>query len=286
MTRARRARPILGFLGVVVFILVTWELAKVLAGDPWRSGDEVLWRPPLSWKPVNDLNLPHLWTIASAFFGIDAAGETYLSSLARAALFTLREAFLGFFLGVTVGLGLAILLVHVRVLERGLVPLLVASQTVPIIAIAPVVVVGLKAGWFGVAIVATYLTFFPVTIAALRGMRSADPRAFELMRSYAAGRRTILTKLRLPASPPYLFTAFRIAATASVVGAIVGEFPAGIREGLGGSLLQSMQYYAFSPGDLWAAIMMCAVVGIVAFSLVVIAERLVLRNYRRVEEFA
>ena len=286
MRTSRRARPVIGFLGVVVFILVTWELAKVLAGDPWRSGEQVVWQPPFSWKPVNDLNLPHLWTIASALFGIDAAGETYLSSLARAALFTLREAFLGFFLGVTVGMGLAILLVHVRVLERGLVPLLVASQTVPIIAIAPVVVVGLKAGWFGVAIVATYLTFFPVTIAALRGMRSADPRAFELMRSYAAGRRTILTKLRLPASPPYLFTAFRIAATASVVGAIVGEFPAGIREGLGGSLLQSMQYYAFSPGDLWAAIMMCALVGVIAFSLVVIAERLVLRNYRRVEEFA
>ncbi len=186
----------------------------------------------------------------------------------------------------SVGLGLAILLVHVRVLERGLVPLLVASQTVPIIAIAPVVVVGLKAGWFGVAIVATYLTFFPVTIAALRGMRSADPRAFELMRSYAAGRRTILTKLRLPSSPPYLFTAFRIAATASVVGAIVGEFPAGIREGLGGALLQSMQYYAFSPEDLWAAILMCAVVGIIAFAAVVIAERVALRNYRRVEEYA
>ena len=132
------------------------------------------------------------WTIAAAFLGVDAAGETYVSSLLRAGLFTLREAILGFVLGVSVGLGLAIVLVHVRVLERGLVPLLVASQTVPIIAIAPVIVVGLKAGWFGVAIVATYLTFFPVTIAALRGMRSADPRAFELMRSYAAGRRTIL----------------------------------------------------------------------------------------------
>jgi len=286
MTRARRSRPVLGFLGVVVFILVTWELAKLLAGDPWRNGDQVLWTPPFSWKAVNDLNLPHIWTIGAAFFGIDAAGETYLSQLIRAGLFTLRESILGFFLGVSVGMLLAIALVHVRVLERGLVPLLVASQTVPIIAIAPVVVVGLKAGWFGVAIVATYLTFFPVTIAALRGMRSADPRAFELMRSYAAGRRTILAKLRLPASPPYLFTAFRIAATASVVGAIVGEFPAGIREGLGGSLLQAMQYYAFSPEDLWAAIAMCALVGIVAFLAVVIAERLVLRNYRPVEEFA
>ena len=286
MTLSRRARPVLGFLGVVVFLLVTWELAKLLAGDPWRSGDQLLWRPPLAWKPVNDLNLPHLWTIVGAFFGVDAKGETYLSSLLRAALFTLREAVLGFFMGVTFGMLLATILIHVRVLERGLVPILVASQTVPIIAIAPVIVVGLKSGWFGVAIVTTYLTFFPVTIAALRGMRSADPRAFELMRSYAAGRRTILWRLRLPASPPYLFTAFRIAATASVVGAIVGEFPAGIREGLGGALLQSMQYYAFSPGDLWAAIAACALVGVVAFLAVVIAERIVLRGYRPVEAFA
>jgi NitT/TauT family transport system permease protein len=286
MTTSRRARPVLGFLAVVVFILVTWELAKLLAGDPWRSGDQLIWTPPFSWKPVNDLNLPHIWTIWAAFFELDNAGDTYLSQLVRAGLFTLRESVLGFFLGVSVGLLLAIVLVHVRTLERGLVPLLVASQTVPIIAIAPIVVVGLKAGWFGVAIVATYLTFFPVTIAALRGMRSADPRAFELMRSYASDRRTVLTKLRLPASPPYLFTAFKIAATASVVGAIVGEFPAGIREGLGGSLLQAMQYYAFSPQDLWAAIAMCAIVGIVAFVAVVIAERLVLRNYRPTEEFA
>ena len=132
-------------------------------------------------------------------FEQDARGTSYVAALLGAAFFTLREAILGFFLGAGVGLGLAIVLVHVGVLERGLVPLLVASQTVPIVATcAPVVVVGLKAGWFGVALVATYLTFFPVTIAALRGMRAADPRAFELMRSYAADRRTVLGKLRLP----------------------------------------------------------------------------------------
>ena len=86
-----------------------------------------------------------------------------------------------------------------------------ASQTIPIIAIAPLIVIGLKADWFGVAIVATYLTFFPVTIAAFRGLRAYDPRAMELMRSYAASRSAILRKLRLPASRPYLFTGFRIA---------------------------------------------------------------------------
>jgi NitT/TauT family transport system permease protein len=279
---------VLRFVGVIIFILVTWELAKLLAGDPWRFGESTtpVWDPPFRWKPVNDINLPHLWTIAAAVFEQDARGDAYVTSLLGAAFFTLREAMLGFFLGAGFGLGLAIVLIHVRVLERGLVPLLVASQTIPIIAIAPLIVVGLKAGWFGVAIVATYLTFFPVTIAALRGMRSADPRAFELMRSYAADRRTVLGKLRLPASPPYLFTAFKIAATASVVGAIVGEFPAGIREGLGGALLQAMQYHSFSPGDLWVAIAMCALLGIVAFLLVVIAERRVLRSYRPTEDFA
>jgi NitT/TauT family transport system permease protein len=94
----------------------------------------------------------------------------------------------------------------------------------------------------------------------------------------------VLRKLRLPASPPYLFTAFKIAATASVVGAIVGEFPAGIRDGLGGSLLQAMQYYTFSPADLWAAIVACSAVGILAFLLVVGAERVALRDYRPLEE--
>ena len=162
--------------------------------------------------------------------------------------------------------------------------MLVASQTIPIIAIAPLVVIGLKAGWLGVAIVASYLTFFPVTVAAIRGLRAADARAFELLRSYAADRRTVLTKLRLPASAPFLFTAFKISATASVVGAIVGEFPAGIREGLGGALLQSMQYYSINPCRLWAAILVSAALGIGAFLVVLAAERWALRTYRPIEE--
>jgi NitT/TauT family transport system permease protein len=143
--------------------------------------------------------------------------------------------------------------------------------------------VGLKAGWLGVAIVASYLTFFPVTIAAIRGLRAADPRAFELLRSYAASPRTVLTKLRFPASTPYVFTALKVSATASVVGAIVGEFPAGIREGLGGALLQATQYSSISPGRLWAAILMTAVLGIGAFLLVVAVERWALRSYRPVD---
>ena len=285
----RRLRPLIGTLSVVAILLVLWELAKVIAGDPWRyesflgTGIALQFSPPLRIIQFNDINLPHVWDVLGAFGDQSADGEPYLMSLLWSALFTLRGAALGFALGTLIGLGLAVLLIHVRTLERGIVPLLVASQTIPIVAIAPLIVVGLKAGWLGVAIVASYLTFFPVTIAAIRGLRAADPRAFELMRSYAAPRSSVLAKLRFPASAPFVFTAFKVSATASVVGAIVGEFPAGIREGLGGALLQAMQYYSISPGRLWAAILVTAIAGIGAFLLVIAVERRALRGYRPTE---
>jgi NitT/TauT family transport system permease protein len=100
------------------------------------------------------------------------------------------------------------------------------------------------------------------------------------MRSYAAGRRTILKSVRIPAAYPYLFTAFKVSATASIVGAIVGELPSGFREGLGGSILLGMQYYTLSPEDLWATVLMAAALGMLAFLAVVIAERLTLRHQR------
>jgi len=289
--RARRAwvRPVVGFVAIIAVLVVAWEGAKWIAGDPWDITSilgipvTIVHDPPSRWTPVNDINLPHVWLIFESFVETDANGETLLQGLVAAALFTFRGAAIGFALGASVGLLLAIMLVHVRFLERALLPLLVASQTIPIIAIAPVIVVGLKAGWFSIAIVASYLTFFPVTVAAIRGMRSADPRAYELMRSYAARDRTVLWRLRLPASTPYLFTAFKIAATASIVGAIVGELPSGIRDGLGGTLLTSMQYYSIQPERLWAAIAVAAALGIFCFVLVVIVERWALRNYRPTE---
>ena len=231
---------------------------------------------------ASDINLPHVWDVIGAFGTVDARGETLLGSLIGSALFTLRGALVGFAIGAVVGLGLAILVVHVRILERALVPIIVASQTIPIVALAPIIVIGLQAGWFGIAIVASYLTFFPVTVAAIRGLRAADPRAIELMRSYAAGRRSILTNVRIPAAYPYLFTAFKVSATASIVGAIVGELPSGFREGLGGSILLAMQYYTLSPGDLWATAIVAAGLGVVAFLFVGFAERLALRNQRPV----
>ena len=281
-------RPVLGFAAAVVALAVAWELLKWLAGDPWRfdsflgTGISIQHTPPFKLVMASDINLPHVWDVIGAFGTVDAAGTPFITSLIGSALFTLRGAVVGFAIGAVVGLGLAILLVHVRMLERALVPIVVASQTIPIVALAPIIVIGLQAGWFGIAIVASYLTFFPVTIAAIRGLRAADPRAFELMRSYAAGRRSTLRHVRLPAASPYLFTAFKVSATASIVGAIVGELPSGFREGLGGAILLSMQYYTLSPADLWATVIVAAGLGVVAFLVVVMAERFALRNQRPV----
>lgn len=287
-TLAASVRPIAGFLSVLLVLVVGWELVKWFAGDPWRypsflgTGLQIDHTPPFHLNQASDINLPHVWDVVGAFAAVDAAGRSGLESLIGSAFFTLRGALVGFALGAAFGLALAILLVHVRILERALVPLVVASQTIPIVALAPIIVVGLQAGWFGIAIVASYLTFFPVTVAAIRGLRAADPRAIELMRSYAADRRSILKNVRMPAAYPYLFTAFKVSATASIVGAIVGELPSGFREGLGGSILLGMQYYTLSPADLWATVVVAAALGMLAFLAVVVAERLTLRHQRPV----
>jgi NitT/TauT family transport system permease protein len=227
--------------------------------------------------------MPHVHDILQAFREpVTTGGPALIHPLLDAAWFTAKEALAGFVLGAVIGFSLAVLLVHSRLLERGLLPYIVASQTVPILAVAPMVVVGLGSkgveGWKAVAILAAYLTFFPVAINALRGLKSADPRAFELMDSYAASRWRILWRLRVPASLPYVFTALKISATASVIGAIIGETPASIQEGLGGAIVNFNQYYSLQPTFLWATNIVCAAVGLALFGLVALSERLVLRR--------
>ena len=177
---------------------------------------------------------------------------------------------------------LAVLLAHVMLLERGLLPFVVGSQTVPILAIAPMVVIGLGSrgiqGWKSVAILAAWLTFFPVCINTLRGLKSPDPRAVELMESYAASRWRVLWQLRVPSSVPYIFTALKISATASVIGAIIGETPASIQGGLGGAIVNFNQYYSLQPTFLWATNVVCAAMGLLFFGLVVLAEHVVVRR--------
>jgi NitT/TauT family transport system permease protein len=280
--RARHTSLIeaLGRAGLVVVVVVVllglWELYRWI----WvRTG----WTWPFV---VNDTSMPHVWTIFKAFGQPAQVNQpSLISVLLHKAAFTAKEAAAGFALGAVIGFVLAVVLVHARLLRRGFLPYIVGSQTVPILAIAPMVVLwvnprlpGSLQGWGAVAVIATYLTFFPVTINTLRGLQSADARALELMRTYAASRWSVLWKLRVPASLPYVFSALRLAATASVVGAIIGELPTGLQDGLGGAIINFNQYYSIEPQELWATNVIAAALGIAFFLVVVVVERVVVRR--------
>lgn len=284
----RLPRPLRQAVSLIVLLLllaIAWEGIKWIGGDPWRVSNNPFsleHNPPFRFKSASDLNLPHLWDIFEAFGNQSRRnGPTLISVLTAASWFTFREAVVGFLLGSFLGFALGVVFAHSNLLERGMMPYVVASQTVPILAIAPMVIIWLKAGWVSVAIISAYLTFFPVTINTLRGLRSPDPMALELMHSYAATKWIILWKLRFPAALPYIFTALKISATASVVGAIIGELPSGIRDGLGGAILNFNSYYISAPSRLWATILMTAVLGIVFYLLITALETAVLRGRHR-----
>ncbi len=270
------ARRALAVAAVLVALVGLYELYRWI----WASTG---WTHPFV---VNDTSMPHVWVILHALWQPAQVNQPSLGNiLFHKSLFTAKEAAAGFALGAVIGFAIGIVLVHSRLLVRGFLPYIVASQTIPILAIAPMVVVwvnpklpGSLQGWGSVAVIAAYLTFFPVAINTLRGLQSADPRALELMRTYAATRWTVLWKLRVPASMPFVFSALRIAATASVVGAIIGELPSGLQSGLGGAILNFNQYYSIEPQELWATNIVAALLGIVFFVVVVVVEKLVVRR--------
>jgi NitT/TauT family transport system permease protein len=274
-------------IALVLFLIVVaviWEAFKWLAGDPWRlSAIGYTHKPPFHLLQASDLQLPHLWDIAAAL--VQPVQRNQHQSLGQfllgAAFFTWREALLGFTVGTITGILLAAAFVHFRVVERAFVPYVIGTQTIPIVALAPIIVVSLGRGTVSVVLIAAYLTFFPVTIAEMRGLRSPDPRALELMRSYAAGRWTTMWKVRFPASIPYLFTALKVAATAAVVGTIIGEDPAGTAEGLGRAIVNFNQQYISGPEKLWATILIAAGVGIVSYVLVRLLEVIVVGRHGR-----
>lgn len=290
-SRARSlSTMVVRFLIVFVVFCLVWEGLKLIAGTPWRLNTadgawfNLLWFPPLPVKFASDLNMPHLWDIFNALVQpAQRNGPLLLNILVQATMFTMQSAIVGFVLGTLLGLALGTLFAHSTLFERALVPYVVASQTIPILAIAPMVVIWLKAGWLSVAILAAYLCFFPVTINTFRGLRSPDPRAIELMKSYAASRWTTLWKVRFPSALPYIFTALKIAATTSIVGAIIGELPSGLGDGLGRVILNFNSEYAIRPPKLWATILFVAIVGILFFVTVSLVERLLTRNMRKLD---
>ena len=279
-----RTALVLGALAVLALVWTGYKAMGAATGDVWPGTSRPL---PV---PTDDTTLPPFMDIVRRFGQPQRTGDPIplWQYLVDASLFTFREAFVGFLAGIVIGLGLAILMLRSRWLERGLLPWIIVSQTVPLIALAPVVVAwgnqlpfGYWQSWMSVAVIATYLTFFPVTVNALRGLMSPGRLPLELMRSYAASDRATLVKVRFPASVPYLIPALKLAATASVVGAIVGEISAGLRGGLGRLIIDYSQQYLTDPARLYCAVIAAGLVGILFVALIDVLDRILMRGRPR-----
>jgi NitT/TauT family transport system permease protein len=193
---------------------------------------------------------------------------------------TLSAALLGFALGGAFGTILAVLIVHVRTLEKSLLPWIICSQMVPILAVAPIVIVVLGAiglrGLLPKSIISAYLCFFPVAIGMVKGLNSPDPIQRDLMRTWSATPSQVFWKLRCPCSVPFLFASIKVAITISIVGAIVGELPTGAQAGLGARLLAGT-YYGQTL-QIWAALFMAALLAATLVSIAGVVERWTLRR--------
>ena len=272
-------RRTLSFVVILGVLVAFWEGYKVVA-----KGLDTTW--PV--RPDNK-SMPHVWDIIGELFTRRRAGEDILLVLLlKEAMFTFREAAVGFIIGAGFGFNLAVVFERYKLLERSLMPYVIASQTIPLIAIAPIIVVwGGRfdwPSWIPASIIAAYLSFFPVTINTLRGLRSPSPTAMELMRSYAASRNEVLWKVQVPSAMPYIFTALKVAATASVIGALVGELPSSLDRGLGRALLTFTYTFISAPEKLFAAVLVSALLGIVFVSIVSFGERMLIPPTRRIAE--
>lgn len=193
---------------------------------------------------------------------------------------TLSSTLLGFVIGSLLGIGLAVAIVHSRTLDRSLMPWIIASQTIPILAIAPMIVVVFNAinitGIVPKAFISTYLSFFPVTVGVVKGLRSPERLHLDLMRTYSASTAQTFWKLRWPSSVSFLFASMKVGIASSLVGAIVGEMPTGAVAGIGARLL-SGSYYGQTT-QIWAALLTAALMAAVLVTLVDVIDRLVGRR--------
>jgi NitT/TauT family transport system permease protein len=271
--------------GIVAVVIVVWYAAAVWLNAPQVidrfKSDEKSWTTreliDATWsmdRPV--LPAPHQIAVNlyETVFQTPIASKR---SLVYHAGVTVSSTLLGFLFGSVLGILLAVGTVHSPVLDRSLLPWIIASQTVPILAIAPMVVVVLGSigfvGLFPKAVISMYLCFFPVTIGMVKGLRSPDPLQLDLMRTYSASPAQVLWKLRWPAATDFMFASLKVAIATSLVGAIVGELPTGAQAGLGARLL-SGSYYGQTI-QIWSALFMAATIGVALVAVVGLIEHLV-----------
>jgi NitT/TauT family transport system permease protein len=257
--RPRRGRGVVAAIGVPLLLilgtLVVWELAKVVTGS-------------------DDRTMPHVWSIAQQLWTRTSQDELYVTFLVRNMFATFKASATGLVFGAALGLLSGVLIARSRWFGAGVLPLTVAAQTVPIVAVAPALVLWLGTGWTTKASIAAYLTFFPVTVATAKGIQSVPADSLDLMKTYGASSRTLLTKVQLPAALPLILVGLETAAAFSVVGAIVGELPFGSKEGLGVVILTSWQFYSLKPEALYCAALAACLLG----GLMVIGVRLLGRT--------
>jgi NitT/TauT family transport system permease protein len=268
---------------IVAAILVIWYIASVWLNAPFIADADTLgfldlvraaWSAERPLLPAPHQVLVELWRT------VVETSITSKRSLLYHSWVTLSSSLLGFVLGSLLGVALAVSIVHVKSLEKSLLPWIIASQTVPILAVAPIIIVALGSlGFVGLlpkSIISAYLCFFPVTIGMVKGLTSPDLIELDLLRTYNAGRWQTFWKLRWPAALPFLFASCKVAIAISLVGAIVGELPTGAQAGLGARLLAG-SYYGQTV-QIWAALFAAATLAATMVAAVAGAERLTFRH--------
>ena len=279
---------VLPVLAVLLAIVIVWYAAAVGLNMGWARQQlereatpatlsALISNTMMQERPV----LPPPHQVAKGLWeGLTAQAITSKRSLVWHGWVTLSATMLGFAVGAGLGIVLAIGIVHNRAMDLSVMPWAIASQTVPILAIAPMVIVVLASlGVTGIvpkAIISAYLSFFPVLVGMVKGLRSPDGMQLDLLRTYNASGAATLWKLRLPSSMPYLFASLKVAIAASLVGTIVGELPAGATAGLGARLLSGI-YYGQTV-QIWSALFAAAGLAAGLVIIVSIIERLVLRR--------
>jgi NitT/TauT family transport system permease protein len=277
----------LGALGIAL-VVGAWEAYRALAPDAGVLVGDVTVLPRTS-----EMAMPHVWDMATRLLdpAVGSRGDALWQVVLDACLFTLRIAAVGWVLGVVVGLLLALVMQRLALAEAAVLPWIVLSQTVPLIAIAPLVRrwgSQLTIGDFqwqsehSVAVIAAYLAFFPVAVGVLRGLKSPEATHVDLMRAYGTGWWRTLRTLRLPASVPYLLPALRLGAASAVIGTVVAEVSIGLRGGVGRLVIEYAQAAGGDPAKPWAPLAGAVLVGLVAAGVVALIG-LALKPYRRSE---
>lgn len=273
----RGATSLLWALAGIALAVVMWEAVKWLGG--------VLSLP----FDTSDQAMPHVWTMAAGFSQPEVRGSdtSVFQAVLAATIRSLLIALGGFLIGVAVGLFLAIVMQRFAFMERGLLPFVIASQTVPLIALAPLIVgIGnrITIGPFqwgttqSVMFIAAYLAFFPLSVGALRGLKAPSATALELMRSYAATPRQMLWKLRFPASVPYLIPALKVSAAASVVGTVVAEISTGVKGGVGRLVVEYAREATSEPAKVYVAVFGAIALGLLVAGIVTLLDLFLTRN--------